>query len=478
MKMEMMEVKIATCKVCGHKLNKGSLGWHVRNYHHISMSEYRKKYNVPTNRLKPTYITLTCPICQKTFKVTKSKYNTYKSQGAIIYCSKQCGIIGRGLSVSQTKKAKAHITAKQTKLSWKDPTTRAKRIAGLIKASKQRKTGKIVKCKTCGKEFYLPKCRLNAKHYYCSRECRKTGIIVKCVICGKELYKRPNQLNQNKSGIFICKQCKNNSVIIKCEVCGKEIKRTKSKIEKANHHYCSVECRKIGLTKSKLVTCKVCGKQFYRQPWHLKLHSDHFCSRECFDKYWQDGSEVVKCKTCGKQFAIPKNQVLAYKDHYCSKECRKTGEIQVCATCGKKIYRTKKRILTNSLNLFFCSVKCMMSNTDFIRKRMLAAHRKPTRPEQFLINYFKKHNLPYKYTGDGTFSIGRMVPDFVNINGKKHAIDLFGDYWHSKEFAERTGLKYESVTARKRKFKKCGWTLTVIWEHELYDNSFIKKLIK
>ena len=80
------------------------------------------------------------------------------------------------------------------------------------------------------------------------------------------------------------------------------------------------------------------------------------------------------------------------------------------------------------------------------------------------------HN-EYKYNGNYELgiSIGGKIPDFVNINGKKKAIDAFGDYWHEGEDPQ----------VRIDLFKKYGWDLLVIWQHELKDkDAVIQKILK
>jgi G:T-mismatch repair DNA endonuclease (very short patch repair protein) len=72
--------------------------------------------------------------------------------------------------------------------------------------------------------------------------------------------------------------------------------------------------------------------------------------------------------------------------------------------------------------------------------------------------------------------LGGKVPDFVNINGQKKVIELFGDYWHSDEFIQRTG---HSVSEEDRMdyFKQFGWDTLIIWEHELKDKNLLKEKI-
>lgn len=79
------------------------------------------------------------------------------------------------------------------------------------------------------------------------------------------------------------------------------------------------------------------------------------------------------------------------------------------------------------------------------------------------------HNLPYKFVGNGEFTVGRKNPDFVNTNGKKIAIEVFYKR-HKNEFRggienwkkERTGI-----------FKQYGWDLLFFDETQVNENSII-----
>ena len=89
-----------------------------------------------------------------------------------------------------------------------------------------------------------------------------------------------------------------------------------------------------------------------------------------------------------------------------------------------------------------------------------------TKPEVIFEQICKKHNLPFKYTGDGSFWIKNINPDFVECNGKKIAIEIFGDYWHSPLLNYR--LKEDrTLSYRKKTLKKYGWKLIVFWESDL-----------
>lgn len=73
----------------------------------------------------------------------------------------------------------------------------------------------------------------------------------------------------------------------------------------------------------------------------------------------------------------------------------------------------------------------------------------------------------YKYTGDGSFSIYNLHPDFTNINGQKKVIEHYGSYWH----------RGENPQDRIDKFAEFGFLCLVIWEHELkYPDQIIVRI--
>ena len=99
-------------------------------------------------------------------------------------------------------------------------------------------------------------------------------------------------------------------------------------------------------------------------------------------------------------------------------------------------------------------------NPEFVRKMIKAIRMKPTKPEKITNEILQKY-LPNTYAYNGDFSqgitIGGLIPDFVNVNGEKKAIEVFGDYWH----------RNDNPQERIEHFAKYGWKLIVIWEYEL-----------
>ncbi len=103
-----------------------------------------------------------------------------------------------------------------------------------------------------------------------------------------------------------------------------------------------------------------------------------------------------------------------------------------------------------------------------------------TQPELKFINLIKKYKLPFKYTGDGKFWIENINPDFVDCNGRKICIEVFGDYWHNP--LKKIGLKWNNTEiGRKKILSKYGWRCLVLWEHELKtlsDDRILNKIKK
>lgn len=101
---------------------------------------------------------------------------------------------------------------------------------------------------------------------------------------------------------------------------------------------------------------------------------------------------------------------------------------------------------------------------EWLEKSKPKSNAKPNIPEQKLQCILNTH-FPnqWQYTGDGSVVLGGMKPDFLNVNGKKAVIEVFGDYWHGK----RSRNWRETEIGRLMAYGYWGFRCLVIWEHEL-----------
>lgn len=161
----------------------------------------------------------------------------------------------------------------------------------------------------------------------------------------------------------------------------------------------------------------------------------------------------------GKLFGVSGPAVSA-RLHKLGIPIKTTKEWQAASPERKK-YAYRNHIGRPNLKLSEFTRKAN-KDPEFIRKRLKGLCKRPTRPEKALQDLINEHNLPYRYVGDGQVLVGSLNPDFVNINGQKKAIEVFGDYWH------RLGdspLKEEHY--RRSVFAGYGWEMLVIWESEV-----------
>lgn len=105
------------------------------------------------------------------------------------------------------------------------------------------------------------------------------------------------------------------------------------------------------------------------------------------------------------------------------------------------------------------TMKRNWQDPEYVRRQWNARNIIPNKAEGKLQRLFDSLNLPYKFVGDGQLIIGGKCPDFVNVNGQKKLIELFGDYWH----------KPEEEQDRIEQFRGLGFSTLIVWGSELSD---------
>lgn len=169
------------------------------------------------------------------------------------------------------------------------------------------------------------------------------------------------------------------------------------------------------------------------------------------------------CGQCGKEFETFPSRLKDGKGKYCSKKCHnnsmKKREKRLCLNC-EIVFETKPSSIQK-----FCCLKC---SNSYNRLHQIFK-KNHTKPELIFEEICKKHNLHFKYTGDGSLWIGKqrkINPDFIQADGRKIVIEIFGDYWHSPllnpKLSESANLNY-----RKRHYIYYKWHPVFIWGSDL-----------
>ena len=125
-----------------------------------------------------------------------------------------------------------------------------------------------------------------------------------------------------------------------------------------------------------------------------------------------------------------------------------------------KIYRQNPSIKIKTSELSKLLWKNLEYREKVIKNSLNSLFKRPTSLELKWMRIFRRHNLPYKYTGDGSFLIGYKNPDFINIDGKKICIEVRNPEV-TLYLQKKTLEQYE--TERINHYSKYGWNCIVIW---------------
>jgi len=275
--------------------------------------------------------------------------------------------------------------------------------------------------------------------------------------------------------------------------------------------------------------CSNCEKTIWKYPYEIKSYKHLFCNGNCKRewqiKHWSGknspfykGGLIERiCKQCGKKFQV----YPCFKDcKYCSQKCywktmegvrpwnygltketdtrvkkgiekmskTLTGRTLSKSQCNnmrksmilshkkkvfgfpkgnRKSFRDKESYLKGSLKMG----KAMLikwKDPEFVKKQMKARNITPNKTELRFEKFLNKI-LPseYEFVGDGQLIIGGRCPDYVNINGRKKLIELYGDYWH----------RNDDPQDKINHYKQYGFETLIVWEHELKDLLKVKNQI-
>lgn len=98
----------------------------------------------------------------------------------------------------------------------------------------------------------------------------------------------------------------------------------------------------------------------------------------------------------------------------------------------------------------------------------------PTSLEDKFMGIIDKYNLPYVYTGDGSFILDNCNPDFINVDGKKIAVEVYCRFY--KQLGDRSIEDWKKK--RINVFKKYGWELFFFDEIALNKEENVLKVLR
>lgn len=271
-----------------------------------------------------------------------------------------------------------------------------------------------------------------------------------------------------RASLDLALACQGGKEMIKriCQYCGKEFWVKLSRVKCGRGNYCSRECSDKGRKKQIKKICLLCGKTFYIPLSRAIREEGKYCSADCYNKSRPQKIKRI-CKKCGKPFEISPSAAKEGGRFFCSWECYLKAHPSkvkcICKLCGKTFETIPSQ--TKRGRGIFCSHSCACK---YLRKSQKFP-KYHTKPELIFEDICQRNNLPFRYVGDGQLWIGKksvLNPDFIEANGKKIVVEIFGDYWHSPLF-NRNIKKQGTLAYRKKHYKRFKWIPTFIWERDL-----------
>jgi len=385
------------------------------------------KSHKPYNKLPEK--TILCPICGKAFIISDGRTKRK-------YCSRECywGDIGKGVpihchgwNVGKTKETDSSI-AKMAVSKVKERVEKTCPICGdVFKTTKNN-----IRKNTCSR-----KCSYVLRGQKMKLRCEQTDLLQKAAEGRRnsKIWKEAVSLVGSKTMTKNWESEEFRDKIVNNPLRIENAMKASIKPEAASHHE---------------QVCQQCGKIFIANRWKF------FCSSTCYwksleNKPWlnaYDSTKNIEVETVRRSKISKKllGRIFSFEEVEKRKQSFKLNYYSDPVNSLNRSNKVKKMWDTLPLEKKNRRIKNAMS---FLSPNKL----------EIKLDALLKANLPgeYKYVGDGQFILAGKCPDFININGKKEIIEVYGDYWHKDDDPqERIDL-----------FKKYGYKTLILWEHEL-----------
>jgi len=159
-----------------------------------------------------------------------------------------------------------------------------------------------------------------------------------------------------------------------------------------------------------------------------------------------------------------KNRLSNLGKHHHSKELREKMSFK-----GENHPMFGKHQTKEAKDKMSASAKLRWQKEEYFSKQRETRNTKPNKSElrlQSVLNEYFPNT--YKYVGDYQICIGGRFPDFINVNGEKEVIELFGIFYHKPDETESLINHY----------KQYGFSCIIIWDAELENKEALIKHIK
>ena len=230
------------------------------------------------------------------------------------------------------------------------------------------------------------------------------------------------------------------------------------------------------------LVCPQCGQGFTVKP--SRLNKRKFCSNACYDA---SGERAENGRNNGMKGKTPyKVHPLLGKKHS-SESIQKMREVKL----GKKNPRygvtltesQREALLSANFHLgmlgkhhseetrqlMSVKEKELWSDPMYFKKRMKECGAKPNKSELLLDSWIQGLSPgEWKFVGAGDFILGGKNPDWLNINGHKALIELFGEPWHPESDEPET-IEH---------FAQFGFKTLVIWYKELKNKEAVLEKVR
>lgn len=113
------------------------------------------------------------------------------------------------------------------------------------------------------------------------------------------------------------------------------------------------------------------------------------------------------------------------------------------------------------------------------RNVLKSLFKRPTKLEQKFMRIIEKNGLPFKYVGDGKIIVEGKCPDFIDCDGSKRVVEVFGRIWHDPEYSFKEEVPYhQTEQGTIEHYAKYGFKCIVLWEDELDNEELVLSKIR